>query len=688
MSRLFRTLHAQLLPIVTAIVLAGCPGNPDDVALVGSKSTNADTATNSETASNQPSMSESQRKRLSQCEDRLSAIIAGLAFDRLGIDTDANTQLADLNNWFTTCGPGDDAKSLANDGELRAAFLPPGMNEVVSQKSYQIPDLAHIRDSMLAKRIGEIAATDPANDLKVMVDLFDHVVRNITFVHGSYGELPLNPTSIWQVGIGSGRDRAWLFALLLRQFRIDSVVLEFPSGFNAEPYVLVAAITRGDNSKAYLFDPILGLPVPALDDDGPIPTKPVTWDIALKNDAVFRALDLPNQAYPIRADRFQSAIISIVGNVSSFAPRIANLQDALPPDSAVQLYDGLGENSLAGTPLLARLAEALAIEEARLQLWPHATFARLASTKLTERTKQLVQTRQDVLGAPYHPVPIIDENGQPVLDDAGKPRIGFQRAENQNGSNVLSGRIAQLTGDERSAHRAYLAVRVTDIPFRLNQVAAIDAAYWTALTQYESGDMRLAKRSLEKFIEREAMSAWEASARRLLATIHAKEENYEAALAATNGKNVDPGTLTLVARWQNLGLLKPAPAEPKKDSEAVDEASDEEPAKAPMKSPGKSSEEKPESDPSEETVKDPKPEQKPAKPDGKPSTTEETPETPNDSKQKPKSSPDKADKPKTESPSEAVKPASQSGDQKAANKTPPTSNSEKPQAEPAVGTSE
>lgn len=594
MMHCIRFSSASLCLFIVTTLL-GCPGKSDVPLIDG----NANTSTKVDTSSdngNRTQLTAEQRKRLSQCEDNLVAIIGGMSFNRLGIDTDPDAQLSDLNNWLATCGP-DGEEPLANDKDVRAAFLTPDVAELTESSAFQPSDLGHIRDSSLSRAIGKHAATDPSSDLTVINDLFDRVIRNVALVAANYGELPLDPASLWLQGIGGARDRAWLFAQLLRQYRIDAVVIEFPSGFNADPYILVAAVTRGENAAAYLFDPITGLPIPSPSDENALAKLPAKWTDASKNDKVFRQLDRGNDIFPLRSDRCESAQLFVVGDLSLFSPRMALLQDALPSEKSTQLYEGLGENKLASPGLLDRLSSALNVESSRLRPWPHSFAGRLANTKLTQATQQLIKTRNDVLLAPYSLQPAVnDETQEPILKSDGTPMMIPVAASMQNESNLLTGRLAQLSGDSRKALMAYLAVRGPKFGIEINQIAAADAEYWVGVTQYESGRVDLATKSLEKFITKPFQSIWGASARRLLTTIYAEQGDFKAALKAAQGKDVDPGTLAMVSRWKSQGRLdglletpnetapEPAtektesdgkkPAEPKMKEEAAKEQPD------------------------------------------------------------------------------------------------------------------
>lgn len=606
-----------LFGIVLSVFVAGCPKTGTDVPEIGGQGEQnqpkIDVTANSKTPT------ENDRLRRSQCEQKLATAVGGTSYDRLDIDTDRSTQLADLNAWVATCFDAEDAEALTNDAELRHQFLPPAMHEIVDQEKFSAVDLLHLRNAQLSQAIGLAAVEDASDDVRVMVDLFAKVVRNVQLVDASIGELPYDPFSLWQAGIGSARDRAWLFALLLRQYRIDPVVIEFPAGFNAQPYLLVAGVTRGDAADAYLFDPITGLPVPSLSDDGAIPTKPVSWSEATANDAIFRALDTDQLTYPLRADRFRNARVFLVGDVSTFSPRMAAIQDELPAGESFQLYDGLGENIFANRGLISRIAAAMKIEENSLQLWPHGLLGRLPQIQPTEQVQRILMNRETVLSAPYDVTVILNADGTPKIDENGNSTVRIS-LRSETLTKMREARIAHLTGQYSKASRAYLMVRVAEPPIPQNTQASVDAAYWTTVFQYESGKVDNAKSSLQSFLNRDDKGAWGISARRLLATILAAEDDFEAAVKVARGPAVDLGLMALVDRWRDQRRLSSndddkAPADstsPMKseaeDGEAIPEAGDDPDVKPVAKPSSKTMEAKPDTEPKSEntSVKKPK----------------------------------------------------------------------------------
>ena len=103
------------------------------------------------------------------------------------------------------------------------------------------------------------AAAD--TDLERATRLFFYVTRNIVLRSEEDSTLPLAPFGVAMFGEGNARDRAWLFINLLRDLRIDAVVLQAKE---SPKNVLVGGLLGGE---VYLYDPELGLPVLTLEGD-------------------------------------------------------------------------------------------------------------------------------------------------------------------------------------------------------------------------------------------------------------------------------------------------------------------------------------------------------------------------------------------------------------------------------------
>ena len=85
-------------------------------------------------------------------------------------------------------------------------------------------DVAHIRTSLLMKAIVDDVTKGLDNDVDRAGVLFDFVTRNVQLV-ADENALPLTPYEMLIFGEGTAADRAWIFAGLLRQLKLDAVIV-------------------------------------------------------------------------------------------------------------------------------------------------------------------------------------------------------------------------------------------------------------------------------------------------------------------------------------------------------------------------------------------------------------------------------------------------------------------------------
>src|SRR5262249_47054332 len=140
-------------------------------------------------------------------------------------------------------------------------------------------------------------------DLEKVTNVFSHVVRAIGLVPQPLYDLPLTVYEICLLGKGTAADRAWIFASILRQLKIDAVLI-YPRALGTiaanaadEQPMLVGVLL---DEQVYLFDPQAGVPVPA-SGAATGPARVATLTEAANNAAVLKQLDAPGRPCPIAA---------------------------------------------------------------------------------------------------------------------------------------------------------------------------------------------------------------------------------------------------------------------------------------------------------------------------------------------------------------------------------------------------
>src|SRR5262249_27066575 len=148
--------------------------------------------------------------------------------------------------------------------------------------------------------------TAQGTELEKVTAVFGHVIRAVGLVPSPLKDLPLTPYEVYLLGKGTALDRAWIFVNVLRQLKIDAVLLAPRLGVEAVPAVvgaqpfLVGVLLDG---QVYLFDPLAGVPIPALVRESASATVPsvATLEQAASDAAVLQQLDAQGKPYPIRA---------------------------------------------------------------------------------------------------------------------------------------------------------------------------------------------------------------------------------------------------------------------------------------------------------------------------------------------------------------------------------------------------
>jgi hypothetical protein len=139
-------------------------------------------------------------------------------------------------------------------------------------------------------------------------------------------------------GRGTATDRAWVFILLARQQGIDAALLAIPDPNDASGQRLqqwtVAVLSQG---QLYLFEPALGVPIPAPDGiqrrpSGPLEVRPATLDQVAEDDALLRQLDVGDVRYPIHSSQLQGVIALLEASPNYVSQRTKLVENRLTGD--------------------------------------------------------------------------------------------------------------------------------------------------------------------------------------------------------------------------------------------------------------------------------------------------------------------------------------------------------------------
>lgn len=542
--------------LLTALLFFGCNGSPN--------------STSKQTVPGKGAVGQASPEfSPKRCGEFLEQAWDMLQPERLGVSAERSVAVNVLNQWLLGCGGQVDVPSPTEEGRTRLReLIAPAAWERAQEQHFALRDADHIRNAILFREINQFVAVGAENDVQRVARLFDHVVRNVA-LESPDERLPLTPHQILMFGRGTAEDRAWVFAELLRQARIDTVVVRPRAGggeaseSSAGGAWYVGAVLGED---VYLFDPRRGAPVPS-PSAGSSPVWPVT-PAKLSEVVTDGGEDAESTGSPARR-------IELIGYSTYWSERMQKLQESLSGDRGVVVYDAaVGQGDERGG--LARV-EAAAGTGWQVGLWSYPDAQWLASESMDSETAGRLEARRAPFAAPI-PIANIDSDGQVEL---GMPLHDLRRT-----------RMQQLSGKYREAIPSYLSIRraeskpptaskdtfiptqaeaavLAELPEDVREThrrAAEHALFWTGVSQMELGEDNSAYRTFADYLNRYPQEGlWRDHARRLTALILIAFDRPEIALNVV--EQVDPASPQAAELEFLAERLRQAAQQPVQDSE-------------------------------------------------------------------------------------------------------------------------
>ena len=517
---------------------------------------------------------ETSAKRKRRRSDVLETLIEMSQPETLVIRTRRETVVSLLNDWvemggesFEVVEPVDVAYTSRLDG-VRV--------DRIKSPRFAIRDVTHIRDSQWYARIGKAIVADSKTDRERVRRLFYYVTRNIVLRTDDETKLPLAPFGIAMLGEGNARDRAWLFVNLLRQLRIDAVVLQVDEPSSG---LLVGVLFDGG---IFLYDPALGLPVPAAKSSGAsgMTGQAATWAEATKDPSLFEALSASRDSpYPFAGKSLSDVRVSLVGATSFWAPRMRRLQLSLTGEQDLLLWDPLESSEIVPQGVLVRVA-AQGFDKEKISIWDYPERRRDGNSSFNTQQLQTFALRQRAFESPIPVEQVIaNDKGDIQLKLASKGQFLHRMSRNR-----------QLLGEWKTSVTTFLKIRMwRDVPPLPQQIgfvgrreqaavkammptrvrlvheeAADDAAFWAAVCQYEQGEVASAADALKEYMARSGLHEWESGAVWLEGLWRAELGQWVRAVEIFGTiTDDDPhwvGAQVLLRRWKPLASQSVKPA--------------------------------------------------------------------------------------------------------------------------------
>ena len=312
-------------------------------------------------------------EKLQDIERRFSSYIRGRAapvgWEPSPDETVLNQVVDRLNQWIRRAQLPDEWRSdplvetLSDD--LRALLVDASLADSIFKRE----DSRYLQEAVWLRDISVWARGDSLDPVERATRLFDWTVRNIQLeTDESLGQVAYRPWHTLLFGRGTAEQRAWVFALLCRQQGLDVVMFAPPdtdSPTLSQP-PLAALWSDGD---FYLFDPLIGLPIPAEPAEDGKPAGVATLAQVLADDALLRRLDLDAEhPYRLGASDLRGAVALIEASPLALSRRMRLVESHLVGDQKIAL-------TVDATALAESVVESQQVAEARIWDYPYRTIA-------------------------------------------------------------------------------------------------------------------------------------------------------------------------------------------------------------------------------------------------------------------------------------------------------------------------
>lgn len=448
-----------------------------------------DSAQNSDSESDDP-----------DCNSYIDNAMSMLEPDRLGISATLEPAVDLLNQWTSKCGNFDSKPPLVTDSQK--PFLKKYLNEAQLAKMdltrFTQLDGKFIRDSQLFKGMLNAAIKGKTNDKDRATAAFYFCINNIALVTNEKNVVPLSPYEICILGAGSAEQRAWVYINLMRQLRIDAVLFR-PA--KPAPFKLLVGVLIDE--EIYLFDPVLGLPIPAAKQpaDSILIQNPATLASVYKSPEILKNIYGEDAENRFSAEELKSAQVLIMGQSCEWSARLRRLEDSLSRKQTFVLYRNLDEfEGDSGFVAHIQTIGKGILKEADIKVsdFPDEQMRKSLAVE-GELAKKIKQMK-----LPFRaPVPFdVDARVQ-------KPE-GFEVPWGLPTKKLLKTRTKQLMGDQQAAIQSYVTTRLEQgfpagliVPQEtrlMHLMAAQQAAYFLALGQYLQGEEGSASKSFNDYL--------------------------------------------------------------------------------------------------------------------------------------------------------------------------------------------
>ena len=363
-------------------------------------------------------------------------------------DNDLNsckTALQQINNHLAT-HPNEKPATFSK--EKREIYSKFGMNDQqfneIDSPTFTLLDPHYLEERLMFRDIARFLEPPTigvkqvkASISEVSTHAFMWVVREMRLTPRSNNAVP--PIYALRRGWGSSYERSLTFLALLEQFLYVGEKLEQPAGCmlllpgkdpNAPPRIWLGVVDETGNDL-YLFDPILGIPLPGGKDG-----KPLLLTELKADPKKIRVLDSDQAPYDVQPEQISKIAPAIAPSLSALSPRMKLLEDKYLPSGAkarlsTDLESLIAKIEKACRPSLGVSSKALLMVQAveSLRMFLSAGNGGFASPQVLQvyQTELIPQTAipPQLQKVPH---PIILENignmlSRPFINSALEPKL-------------------------------------------------------------------------------------------------------------------------------------------------------------------------------------------------------------------------------------------------------------------------
>jgi hypothetical protein len=396
-----------------------------------------------------------------------------------------------LNQWAPSQKP---PKNWALDPIL--AELPKDLQpQKLDDLHFTTADGFELQQAIWMRDLSAWVCEDVHDPVEQGTKLFDWIVRNIQLRQtpdDGYGSIPKQPWEALFFGRGIAVERAWVFALAAKQLALDAVILAVP--LKDDPEKLVPwAIGLVDGKELYLFEPALGLPIPAKNgisfENNQLIVKPATLSEVLANPTILESLDINKTLrYPFTIEQIKQSVAMIPTSAASLSARFALIESRMTGDQRVVL-------TAHPSAFAKELQEVKGLAPDRIRLWPRPFV-------VDEKRAKLGPKEEATLAVAMRPFTI----GQESLLWRGRVSHIMGKLTGKQGASLYyqKARIPERTLSEyeqQFSSDSSISKKEVAQAMRAFYKAKEDATYWLGLVNYSIDDEQATLDYLKKIIQ-------------------------------------------------------------------------------------------------------------------------------------------------------------------------------------------